>query len=150
VLAVATRPQSNTNPSADVVWHVLHTNAAARAMIHYTDLFGWEPLGPLDLGPHGVLQQFAWHAGGENVGAIGDIATRPGVHPHWLFFFEVDALDPTMATMRSAGGIAVEDTTLPSGRRVCICDDPQGAAFALHERGHARSTKETTGAFVTG
>jgi len=134
VLAVATRPQSTPEPAVDVVWHVLNTNEAVCATRNYTDLFGWELGGRVDRGPHGVFQQFAWRAGAENVGAIGDIAGRPGVHPHWLFFFEVDALDPTVAAMRCAGGVAVEHTMLPSGQRACVCDDPQGAAFALCER----------------
>jgi hypothetical protein len=28
----------------------------------------------------------------------------------------------------------LEDTVVPSGDRICVCDDPQGAAFALRER----------------
>jgi hypothetical protein len=147
VLAVATRPQSNTKPSVDVVWHVLNTTDAVRATLNYTDLFGWELVGRVDLGPQGVSQQFAWRAGGENVGAIGDIAGRPGVHPQWLFFFEVDALDPTVAAMRSAGGVVVEQTTLPSGQRACVCDDPQGAAFALCERHATTVSRKRGGAY---
>ncbi len=134
VVAVATRPQADAEAGVGVVWHVLNTNDAARATTNYADLFGWVPADRVDLGAHGVFQQFAWHADGENVGAIGDIATRPGVHPHWLFFFEVDALDPAITAIRAGGGVVVESTTLPSGQRVCVCDDPQGAAFALCER----------------
>jgi predicted enzyme related to lactoylglutathione lyase len=135
VLALATRSQPDPVAGADVVWRVLNTNDATRAAKNYAELFGWEMTALVDLGARGVFQQFAWHAGGESVGAIGDIAARPGVHPHWLFFFEVDVLDPSLAKARDAGGVVVEVAALPSGRRYAVCDDPQGAAFGLCERG---------------
>jgi hypothetical protein len=135
VLAVATRPRENTE--SGVVWHVLHTNDAVQATTNYVEQVGWEPTERVDLGAPGIFQQFAWHAGGDSVGAIGDIAARPGVHPHWLFFFAVDALDPALLAVRTAGGAPMEPTKLPSGQRVCVCHDPQGAAFALWERRRA-------------
>ena len=130
VVAVSTPPPASAGASVDVVWHVLNTNDAARARASYRELFGWD----VDLGAHGALHQFAWQAGGPSAGAIADVAGRPGVHPHWLFFFEVDALDPAMAATRDAGGVVVDRLVLPGGERGCVCDDPQGAAFALRER----------------
>jgi predicted enzyme related to lactoylglutathione lyase len=135
VLALAPRPRTDPNAGAEAVWHVLNTNDAPRATKNHADLFGWEIRDRIDLGARGVFHPFAWHAGGEAVGAIGDVASRPGVHPHWLFFFEVDALDLALATVRDAGGVVVEVAALPSGERMAVCDDPQGAAFALRERG---------------
>jgi uncharacterized protein len=116
------------------VWHVLNTNDVARAEANYCELFGWSLTTPLNVGEHGTFQQFSWQPGGENVGALGDIAQRPGVHPHWLFFFEVEALDPALTATRAAGGVTLDPITLPSGARVCVCEDPQGAAFALQQR----------------
>jgi len=134
VLALATHLEPRAGASAEVVWQVLNTNDAARAARNYAELFGWEMLGRVDLGGRGVFQQFAWHVGGGSVGAIGDVAARPGVHPHWLFFFEVDALDQSLAKVRDADGVVVEASALPSGQRYAVCDDPQGAAFGLWER----------------
>jgi predicted enzyme related to lactoylglutathione lyase len=134
LLAVATPPRENTETG--VVWHVLNTNNAVQATTNYVEQFGWKPTDRIDLEAHGTFQQFAWHTGGESVGAIGDIAGRPGVHPHWLFFFEVDALDPSIAAVRAAGGSLIEPSTLPNGQRVCVCHDPQGAEFALWEGRH--------------
>ncbi len=136
VLAVATRPNENPGPGAEVVWHLLHTSNVARSTKDYAELFGWEFTGRVDLGAPGLFHPFAWHVGGGNVGAMVDIAGRPSVHPHWLFFFAVDALDLAIAAMRASGGVALEPATLPNGQRVCVCDDPQGAAFALCERRH--------------
>lgn len=123
-----------TDAGVEAAWHVLNSRDAARAAAQYSELFGWKLTDPIELGPHGVFQQFAWQSGGPNVGAIGDIAHRPGVHPHWLFFFEVDSLDLAMADTRAAGGLVAEAGVLPSGARFCVCDDPEGAAFALRER----------------
>ena len=135
VVAVGTPPRASSE--LDVVWHVLHTSDVARAAANYRELFGWELTRRVELGAHGDFQEFAWRAGGASVGALSDIAGRPGVHAHWLFFFEVDALEPAIAATRAAGGIVLDSFVLPSGERACVCDDPEGAAFALRERRQA-------------
>jgi uncharacterized protein len=134
LVALLTTPPSSLASDVHVVWHVLNTNAAAQAARNYCELFGWQLTQPFELAGQGTFQRFAWHTGGRSVGAIADIEGRPGVHPHWLFFFEVDALEPAIAATRTAGGLALEPIVLPSGERACVCDDPQGAAFGLRER----------------
>jgi predicted enzyme related to lactoylglutathione lyase len=131
LLAVGSRPAVDENPG--VVWHVLNTRDSAQALKNYAELFGWQPTTRVETGAHGAFQQFAWE-GLAAAGAIGDVALRPGVHPHWLFFFEVGSLDEALASARSEGGLVLEPMALPNGARVCVCDDPQGAAFALRER----------------
>jgi uncharacterized protein len=138
IVAVATPPPPNANASVDAAWHLLHTNDARRTLVDYHELFGWEVQRRVEIPGHGVFHEFAWHTGGPSVGAITNIAGIPGRHPHWLFFFRVDALEPAISATRKAGGLAIEPVVLPSGERVCVCDDPQGAAFALLE--HSRAT----------
>ncbi len=128
VVAVSTPPRVEVD--IGVVWHVLNTGDATRARAIYRELFGWD----VDRGAHGSIHAFSWEAGGPSAGAIADVAGRPGVHPHWLFFFEVDDLEAAMAVTREAGGVVVERVVLPGGEHGCVCDDPQGAAFALRER----------------
>jgi uncharacterized protein len=130
VLALTTPPRAPTEVTVDVAWHVLNTKEAVRAATNYRELFGWD----FTLGAHGAFQEFAWRPGGTSVGAIADVAGRPGVHPHWLFFFGVDALDAAVAATRAAGGVVVDHVMLQGGARACVCDDPQGAAFGLRER----------------
>jgi predicted enzyme related to lactoylglutathione lyase len=137
VVAVSSPAPSNAKATVEVVWHLLHTNDAARAMVNYRELFDWEIKDRVEVPSHGVFHEFAWHAGGSRVGAITDITGMPGRHPHWLFFFRVDALEPAIATTRAAGGLVLDPIVLPSGERVCVCDDPQGAAFAMLERRHS-------------
>jgi uncharacterized protein len=134
VVAISTPPLAGEKEGVIVGFYVLHTQDVARATSNYCQLFGWGLAERLELGEHGVLQQFAWQAGGAPVGAMADVAARPGVHPHWLFFFDVDVLETAMATTRAAGGVVLESAVLPSGDRFCVCDDPQGVAFALRER----------------
>jgi predicted enzyme related to lactoylglutathione lyase len=116
-----------------VVWHELNTTDVPASLATYPALFGWQLTGRRDLGPLGVFHLFGWESD-VPVGSIADIAGRPGVHPQWLFHFAVPALDPACAAIRAAGGLVIGPLVLPGGDRVAVCDDPQGAAFALRER----------------
>jgi uncharacterized protein len=133
VVAVAKPPPSMARElnSLDVVWHLLNTTDVERAKANYGELFGWEFREPVDLGNLGVFHPFAWERGGAPIGSMSAIEGRSGVHPHWLFHFRVSALDPAITAVRAAGGVVVGPITLPSGERLAICDDPQGAAFAI-------------------
>lgn len=116
-----------------VAWHLLNIADVERAVANYGELLGWEFKDPVDLGEHGLFRPFAWQPGGAAVGALSDIAQRPGVHPHWLFHFHVASLDPALEAVRALGGLVLGPFTLRSGERVAVCDDAQGAAFALLE-----------------
>ncbi len=118
-----------------VVWHLLHTADVERAKANYATLFGWELGAPRDLGGLGVFHPFAWDHGGAPAGAMSDVAARPGVHPHWLFHFRVAALEPALVAVRCGGGLVVDRVTLEGGERIAVCEDPQGAAFALWSNG---------------
>jgi predicted enzyme related to lactoylglutathione lyase len=120
--------------TASVGWHLLHTADVERAKANYRDLFGWEFKESLDLGGLGVFHPFAWEPGGSPVGSMSDVSTRPGVHPHWLFHVRVPAFEPALDAVRAGGGLVVASIAPPGGDRIAVCDDPQGAAFALIER----------------
>lgn len=131
MVALATPPSSPAAP--EVVWHQLLTTDLARATADYRELFGWRLTERLELGPLGIHQQFSWGPEDASVGSMNDIAGLPGAHPHWLFHIRVAALESALATVGSAGGVLVSHIVLPSGARVAVCDDPQGAAIALRE-----------------
>ena len=132
VVSLATPP--STRSRVDVAWCELDTTDPAGAASLYGDLLGWTFREPRDLAPQGVHLLFAWEVGGESVGSIGDVAALPGVHPQWVFHFRVAALDPALDSVRERGGIVLRAMTLPGGDRIAICDDAQGAAFAVRER----------------
>jgi predicted enzyme related to lactoylglutathione lyase len=116
-----------------VHWHLLHADDAAQTLATYAEVFGWAPGERVDLGPHGIHHEFAWSPGGASVGAAVDVAGRPGVHTHWLFYFGVPALEPAIAAARAHGGRILGPIVTRDGAAIAIGDDPQGAAFGLIE-----------------
>jgi predicted enzyme related to lactoylglutathione lyase len=117
---------------ARICWQSLSTADLERSKATYTELFGWALTETITVDGV-VLQNFAWGRGQPSVGSMAAIAGRPGVHPHWLFHFAVDELDSALAKVRAAGGVVIGPVAV-SSRRVAVCDDPQGAAFALESR----------------
>ena len=131
LVGLAAPPALSVDPG--VVWHTLNANDLPRTSASYCDLFGWELGARHDFGALGVFQELAWQPGGATVGAMCDITGRAGRHPHWLFHFRVAALPPAMAAVRAAGGLVLDPITLPDGTVVAVCDDAEGAAFAIAE-----------------
>lgn len=117
----------------DVTWHSLNTVDVQRAQANYCELFGWELKPPVDIGSFGTVHPFSWGRGAPAIGAMFDIAERPDIHPHWRFYFRVEAIGPAVEAVRAGGGHALDPFTLPTGEQIALCDDPQGASFALRQ-----------------
>jgi predicted enzyme related to lactoylglutathione lyase len=133
VVALARPPQPHQGGSAhDIAWHLLNTPDVESAKANYTELFGWHFFEPLAVA-EGVVHPFAWQPGAPSGGAFYDIAARPAVHPHWLFHFRTASLTAALEAVQSSGGTALGPLSLPNGATIAVCDDPQGAAFALVE-----------------
>lgn len=124
---VAVAKSAREYPSPESAWCLLHTSNAERAITDYRDLFDWRFGEAFDLGAHGRFHPFAWDAA--DVGAMTEL--RPGVHAQWLFHFAVRDVDLAADEVRASGGVVGDVVTTPDGKRVAICDDPQGATFAL-------------------
>jgi predicted enzyme related to lactoylglutathione lyase len=129
IVGLASPPSASVDTG--VVWHTLNANDLPRTSASYCDLFGWAVGAGHDFGALGVFHELAWQPGGAAVGAMCDITGRAGRHPHWLFHFRVAALPPAIAAVRAAGGLVLEPITLPDGSVVAVCDDAEGAAFAI-------------------
>jgi predicted enzyme related to lactoylglutathione lyase len=117
----------------EVAWHDLYTTNVEQAVNAYCGAFGWRLLSQHNLGKQGVHQEFCWDGPSASAGSIVDVATLPGVRPHWLFYFRVPALAPALASVVAGGGAVIAEPKLPNGRGSAICEDPQGGAFALCE-----------------
>jgi predicted enzyme related to lactoylglutathione lyase len=129
-LALSTRAVQAA-PGA-IVWHQLLTTERERAFVRYAGLFGWHATLRLEVGPpFGTYQTFAWREGGVRVGGVVESARAPHIHCQWLYHFGVPDLDAALATVRAAGGLVAEAPRELGATRVAVCDDPQGAAFAL-------------------
>lgn len=132
---IGVRAGGSSVNDAPVAWHQLHTADADGAWAMYQPLFGWVQRQTLDVPKlEGGFRLFAWNEAGPVVGAVGNTARWPGVHPHWLFYLPVASIDDAVASVRAYGGKAMEPVTLPGGMRIAACDDPQGAAFGLAQR----------------
>lgn len=119
-----------------VAWHCLHCADHHRAFAWYAGLFGWAPKQHVDLGEAGGSHQlFAWLPGGEVAGSVADTARQPAIHTHWMYFFPAPDLDRAIAAVRANGGTALEPLQGPGGARLAACEDAQGAAFGLMQRG---------------
>ncbi len=143
----ALREPPLTSPGQAAVWQALQTTDTEAAWRHYAAGYGWRALGSYEIGSDigsgtafgtepdiGPIQTFAWRAGDDADGAMLNSARLPGVHTHWLFFFQVDELDRAIDTVRAHHGWAQDaPIRLPDGRRSLACEDPQGGAFGLIE-----------------
>jgi uncharacterized protein len=132
---VAVRASTRRPRHAPVAWHQLHTRDLDLAWTVYSELFGWTHTETLDVAdPVGGHRMFAWDGSGKSVGSMANTARWPGVHAHWLFYFPVADLEGSLAKVRAKGGqVLGSPTVLPNGDSLAPCEDPQGAAFALHQ-----------------
>ncbi len=131
IVALGKPPANASQGGPPVASYFLNTNDVSRAQANYRASFGWDFAAALDLGELGVIHPFSWAPGLPVVGGMREIASRPGVHPHWLFHFPVVSIDRAIDAVRAAGGLVLGPVTLPGGEQIAVCDDPQGAAFAL-------------------
>ncbi len=110
-------------------WHELHCDDGAKAIDFYCNFFGWSKTGEFDMGPMGVYRMFKTGHGEE-----GGIMTRTPESPasFWLYYVNVDALDPAVDRIKAKGGQIVNGPIeVPGGQWVVQALDPQGALFAL-------------------
>lgn len=120
-------PPPGTPPNLPAGWHELHTTDREAALAFHLPLWGWDKGAAMDMGPAGIYQMLA-HDGAD----FGAVVSMPGEAPHWLFYFEVDAIDPAVARVSEAGGtVTMGPHEVPTGQWIALCTDPDGAAFAM-------------------
>lgn len=133
---VALRPTSPGPGPHCVRWHLLNAADEVRAFGWYAGLCGWSPLPSLDTGSEtGRHLTFTWDETTEVRGSVSNLARLPHVHPHWLFFFATEDLEESLARVRIHGGLTLPVVATAQGNLVAACEDPQGAAFGLHQAG---------------
>jgi uncharacterized protein len=121
--------EAATGTPGHIGWHELHAGDGKAAWQFYSGLFDWTKTDALDMGPMGVYQLFA--TGGEAVG--GMMTKMPDTpQPHWLYYFNVDAIDAAAARATRGGGkVIMGPHPVPTGQWIVQCTDPQGAEFAM-------------------
>lgn len=115
----------------DFSWHELATADWKMAWEFYRELFGWERASSFDMGSMGTYWMFRRGGGART---LGGMFNRTGDAPaHWLSYVRVPDVDRAAALARRHGGTVVNGPReVPSGARIAVLADPQGAAFAVH------------------
>jgi predicted enzyme related to lactoylglutathione lyase len=122
--------QKGMPPAGQFSWHELATTDNEAAFAFYSNLFGWDALQRMDMGPLGVYLIFGWN--GEQKGGIYIKPASQGAQATWLPYARVPDVDATAATVESIGGKLIQPPMDVPGGRITVVVDPSGAAFALH------------------
>jgi predicted enzyme related to lactoylglutathione lyase len=115
-------------------WHELMTTDAPAAMTFYQQIFGWQASESMDMGELGQYQMF-----NRPHGMIGGMMNKPPemaeVPPNWQIYFRVPDINAAVERIKAHGGqILNGPMEVPGGDWIVNGMDPQGAAFALHQR----------------
>jgi predicted enzyme related to lactoylglutathione lyase len=127
------QPPSHAPEVGDVSWHQLATTDLDGALRFYQEVAGWEQTGSQDMGPAGRYQMFG--VGGHTLGGMYQTPADSPVLPHWLLYIRVPDILGGADTVKANGGqVRRGPIEVPRGDWIVDCCDPQGAAFALHQR----------------
>jgi uncharacterized protein len=117
----------------DFSWHELATTDLDAATTFYARMFGWQKREAHDMGPLGIYQEY-----GTADRALGGMYKKPAdmpAPPHWMLYVSVPDVDRAAGQVKAMGGqILHGPADVPGGDRILMCLDPQGAAFALHQK----------------
>lgn len=112
-------------------WHELATTDWQAAWDFYRDLFGWEKIDAMDMGPMGTYQ--IWGRKGMQLGGLFNKPPDMPAPPHWMCYAMVPNADAAAAKVTALGGKVLNGPMdVPGGDRIAQLLDPQGAAFAVH------------------
>ena len=122
-------------PVGEFSWHELATTDPEAAFDFYHELFGWEKTSAMDMGPAGVYQMYGRH--GATLGGIYKPTTD--TPPGWLHYARVADVNAAVETVRQKGGQVLNGPMeVPGGDLIANLLDPQGGAFAVHEKKSAQ------------
>jgi predicted enzyme related to lactoylglutathione lyase len=114
-------------------WHELVANDHVAAFAFYNALFGWEKTGEFDMGPMGIYQMYG--RGGQTFGGMFKKPAEMPAPPHWLGYVTVPDIQKGAELVKANGGqILHGPAEVPGGDWIVNALDPQGAAFAMHQK----------------
>lgn len=121
-------------PIGGFSWHELATTDHEAAFSFYSELFGWDALARLDMGPIGTYLIF-----GNGDVQRGGMFIKPAGQPgpaSWLPYVSVKDVDVDFITAQEIGGKGLlRPMAVPGGSRIAQVQDPTGAAIAFHSPG---------------
>jgi predicted enzyme related to lactoylglutathione lyase len=124
-------PQSDTPQTGEFSWHELATTDPVAGFGFYQQLFGWQKMDAMDMGPSGVYQLFGW--GGKSMGGVYPKPKEMAAPPNWLGYIHVPDTNKAVERTKKAGGKVLNGPMeVPGGDLIATGLDPQGVAFAVH------------------
>jgi predicted enzyme related to lactoylglutathione lyase len=126
-------PREHKDPEpGDVAWHELTTTVWEAALGFYSELFGWDKQQAMDMGEMGTSQMYG--LGERMLGGMYNKTADMPFPPNWLYYVSTADVDAAAKKIEKKGGkILTGPMDVPGGGRIVVAQDPQGAAFALHQ-----------------
>jgi predicted enzyme related to lactoylglutathione lyase len=126
------RPEAvGVPPIGTFSWHELATSDNESAFAFYSQLFGWNAITRMDMGPIGTYLIYGWN--GQQRGGMYITPANTPMPPNWLPYVSVASADAGFALATSAGAKQLmAPMDVPGGSRIAAVTDPTGAAFAIH------------------
>lgn len=132
-------PSGSTTKSqpqrGEFAWQELASSDFEAGFRFYADLFGWQALQRMEMGPAGTYLIFG--RDGVQQGGMYKLSSQMPA-PYWLSYIEVADTEAAVESARAAGGrVTVEPMDVPGGGRIAQLLDAGGVLFAVHTAGHA-------------
>jgi predicted enzyme related to lactoylglutathione lyase len=119
--------------AGEIVWNELITSNMEAAYKFYSELFGWKTIQDMDMGPMGTYRIYG--IGDKQLGGMMTAPKNMPMPPSWLFYAGTDDLEAAIARATERGAkVVTGPMDVPDGGRIAQLMDPQGAAFALHQK----------------
>jgi uncharacterized protein len=124
----------DTTKLGEISWHELMTTDYEAGFKFYSELFGWEQMEEMDMGPAGKYRMFG--QGGKMYGGMMNKPADVKMPPAWSYYVNVDDVEAAITRATNNGATKIYGPQeVPGGTQVAQLIDPQGAVFALHGPG---------------
>jgi predicted enzyme related to lactoylglutathione lyase len=131
-------PLHDPKQPGEFCWTELIADEHEAMFRFYSELFGWERLSEMDMGPAGKYLLWGPGRGGTQCGGMMTRPPERQVPAHWNHYIQVEDLDAALVRARSNGAkLLFDPMEVQGGGRIAQLLDPQGADFALHQEARA-------------
>ncbi|MFL5623848.1 MAG: VOC family protein [Gemmatimonadaceae bacterium] len=121
------------NPGCgQISWHELATTDQKKAFEFYSELFGWNRIRQIDMGPSGIYQVYG--KGETMYGGMYDPTPQMPMATAWCCYIMVENIPDALDRVSESGGQVLNGPMEPPGTNAVVaqCTDPQGTLFGLH------------------
>jgi predicted enzyme related to lactoylglutathione lyase len=127
----------DTTQPGEICWNELATTDQGSAFAFYSELFGWQKIDDVDMGPMG--NYLVYGVGSHRLGGIFNKPKDVPMPPSWLYYFQVADLTAAIGRAKAKGAKVLNGPMqVPGGSHIVQMMDPQGVAFSLHEEAKAK------------